>query len=297
VGYEITLGPPVEAAYRVLVVDDNDLDRMVLRKILQGSGHRVTEAADGQEGLGLISRQKFDLVLLDISMRDVDGFEFLSVVRASLSASDLPIIMVTGSDQAKDLIESFTLGANDYVTKPFEGSVLLARLHAHLAHKKVEEALKNAHVELEQANRRLKAEVVKRERAQHEAAQADRTKSEFLANMSHELRTPLAAIIGHSELLREEMEDEALDTYLPDLGIIESSSKHLLDLIDDILDLSKIEAGKMELEVGTFDLAAIVDDVMPVAQPLMLKKNNTLAVNCRADAGTMRTDVTKLRQV
>jgi signal transduction histidine kinase len=127
-------------------------------------------------------------------------------------------------------------------------------------------------------------------------AAANRTKSEFLANMSHELRTPLAAIIGHGEMMREEMEEEGHDNYLSDLEIIESSSRHLLELIDDILDLSKIEAGKVDLEACTFALSELVHEVTPVAQPLMAKKNNHLTVNCPADAGTMYTDVTKVRQ-
>jgi len=254
VGYQVRLGPSVETVYRVLIVDDDDLIRLTLRKILEAAGHRVTEAADGQEGLSLISRHEFDLVLLDIWMKGVGGFEFLRSVRASLTASDLPVIMVTGSVQSEDLIESFKLGANDYVTKPFDSSVLLARLHAHLTHKKVEEALKLAHVELEHTNAILKAEIVERERAQREAARADRTKSDFLANMSHELRTPLAAIIGHGEMMRQDMEEVGDENYLSDLEIIESSSRHLLELIDDILDLSKIEAGKMDIEVGSFTL-------------------------------------------
>jgi len=127
-------------------------------------------------------------------------------------------------------------------------------------------------------------------------AAANRTKSEFLANMSHELRTPLAAIIGHGEMMREEMEEEGDNNYLSDLEIIESSSRHLLELIDDILDLSKIEAGKVDIEAGTFALSELVHDLTPVAQLLMAKKKNRLTVNCPADAGTMRTDATKVRQ-
>ena len=296
-GYDLPPKPAVEAGSRILVVDDGDLDRLTLRRILEASGHQVTEAADGEEGLRLISQQDFDMVLLDISMRDVDGFAFLSRVRAVQSAADLPIIMVTGSTETGDLVESFKLGANDYVNKPFDRSILMARLEAHLALERVTVRLKAAHSELADSNRRLKAEIVERERAQQVAAQAARTKSEFLANMSHELRTPLAAIIGHGEILREDMEDEGHANYLADLDIVASSSRHLLDLIDGILDLTKIEAGKMDLEVGAFALSAIVDDVMPVARSLMHKRNNELAVNCPADAGTMRSDPTKVRQV
>jgi signal transduction histidine kinase len=130
-----------------------------------------------------------------------------------------------------------------------------------------------------------------------EAAQAaDRTKSQFLATMSHELRTPLNAIIGYSEMLEEMARDDGADDYLGDLQKITSAGKHLLALINDILDLSKIEAGKMELYLETFDLAALVKEVVATVQPLVQKNGNSLDVEAGDDLGGMHADVTRIRQ-
>ncbi|MDQ2800713.1 MAG: response regulator, partial [Armatimonadota bacterium] len=133
-------------------------------------------------------------------------------------------------------------------------------------------------------------------RAKDAAETASRTKSQFLANMSHELRTPMNAILGYSEMLQEEAEDQGLEDFTPDLQKIQSAGKHLLALINDILDLSKIEAGKMELYLEDFDIAGVVGDVAATVQPLIAKKNNSLIVHCPDDAGKMRADLTKVRQ-
>ena len=145
-------------------------------------------------------------------------------------------------------------------------------------------AIENARLfkELQEANRQLEV--------------ASQHKSQFLANMSHELRTPLNAIIGYSEMLQEEAEDLDADTFLPDLVRINAAGKHLLGLINDILDLSKIEAGRMDLFVESFDVAQMVRDVAAIVQPLVEKNGNTLIVTCPDDLGTIHADQTKLRQ-
>ena len=125
---------------------------------------------------------------------------------------------------------------------------------------------------------------------------ADRHKSEFLANMSHELRTPLNAIIGYSEMLQEDAADLGAEQLTDDLKKINAAGKHLLELINAVLDLSKIEAGKMELYLESFDVAALVRDIAAVIQPLAAKNANRLEVRCPDDVGTMRADLTKVRQ-
>jgi PAS domain S-box-containing protein len=133
-------------------------------------------------------------------------------------------------------------------------------------------------------------------RARDAAEDANRTKSQFLASMSHELRTPLAAVIGYAEILLEEARGADQGEFLPDLQQIHIQSKHLLSLINDLLDMSKIEAGKVQLFLETFDLAGVVRDVVTTVQPLLERNGNALDVQAPADMGTMHTDVTRLRQ-
>jgi len=145
-------------------------------------------------------------------------------------------------------------------------------------------AIENARLfeELQEANRALEM--------------ASQHKSQFLANMSHELRTPLNAIIGYSEMLQEEAEDAEDEAYLPDLQRINAAGKHLLGLINDILDLSKIEAGRMDLDLSTFEIGQMVKDVAAIVQPLVEKNGNALVVSCPDDVGEMHADQTKVRQ-
>ena len=134
-------------------------------------------------------------------------------------------------------------------------------------------------------------------RARREAEAADRAKSQFLANMSHELRTPLNAIIGYSEMMQEEAQDAGHDAYLPDLQKIYSSGKHLLGLINDILDLSKIEAGRMELYLETFELVPMLEEVGTTILPLIQRNENRLHMDVPADIGLARLDQVKVRQI
>ncbi len=157
---------------------------------------------------------------------------------------------------------------------------------------------------LDTARRELTGVNAELEHRQHElkmlmqAAQtANQAKSRFLANMSHELRTPMNAIIGYSEILAEEAEDLRQEALIPDLRKINSAGKHLLTLISDLLDLSKIEAGKMDLDLETFDIREIVKDVSVTMQPQIDKNFNKLLVDIPPRMGTMRADATKVRQM
>ena len=133
--------------------------------------------------------------------------------------------------------------------------------------------------------------------AKEAAEEASRAKSSFLANMSHELRTPLNAIIGYSEMLQEEAEERGVPEFGADLKKVHGAGRHLLSLINDILDLSKIESGKMELLLETFEVRSLLEDVESTIKPLVEKNHNTLEVVGATDAGAMHADVTRLRQV
>ncbi|MEO0868725.1 MAG: ATP-binding protein, partial [Cyanobacteria bacterium J06642_11] len=148
-----------------------------------------------------------------------------------------------------------------------------------------DEALRKA----DEARAKAEAERIKAEKA-------NKAKSDFLANMSHELRTPLNAIIGYSELLEEDAEDLGQPEFIPELRKIQGAGKHLLELIDGVLDLSKVEAGQMGLHLETFEIKPILEAVVTTIQPVVVKNNNRLHVQCSDTIGEIYADPTKLRQ-
>ena len=150
--------------------------------------------------------------------------------------------------------------------------------------------------ELKQRETELGEMVQRLAEARDAALRATETKSKFLANMSHELRTPLNAIIGYSEMMQEEAADLGQQALVPDLIKIHGAGKHLLNLINDILDLSKIEVGKMEVFIEEFDVATLLSEVVAVIEPLAARNQNRLSVDYAPDVGKMRSDQTKVRQ-
>src|ERR1700716_1144365 len=165
-------------------------------------------------------------------------------------------------------------------------------------------ALRGANEELKSRTGELEKEILHRKqtqeellKAKHVAEEASRAKSTFLANMSHELRTPLNAIIGYSEMLEEETRESGKSDNVQDLRKIQSAGKHLLSLINDVLDLSKIEAGKMGLHLENFEVAPLIDEMTTTLQPAAAKNGNTIHVHVANSLVGMSADVTKVRQI
>jgi signal transduction histidine kinase/DNA-binding NarL/FixJ family response regulator len=165
-------------------------------------------------------------------------------------------------------------------------------------------ALHHANDELQTRTLELEGEIVHRKEmskellnAKHAAEDANRAKSAFLANMSHELRTPLNAIIGYSEMLEEETHELGKVESVKDLQKIQKAGKHLLALINDVLDLSKIEAGRMGLHLETFEISPMIEEMVATLRPALSKNSNTIQVHLAEELGVMRADITKVRQI
>ncbi|MFZ2143707.1 MAG: ATP-binding protein [Xanthobacteraceae bacterium] len=436
---------------RLLVVDDNEDNRYTLTLQLEIEGYQnITVAEDGQGALDLLQKHEFDLLLLDVMMPKLDGYQVLESLKDQGRLHNLPVIMISALNEVASVVRCIELGAEDYLPKPFDPVLLRARIGASLEKKRlrdeahartrelsqsvkelsalgevsqainstldletvltsivakavqlsgseagtiytfdeslqefqlrathgmdeaviaairdrriaagktaigkaaaqrvplqVPDVLKQATLVLDvivragyrsmlvvpllRADQIVGALVVRRkvpgefpkstvellrtfadqsvlaiqnarlfretEEKSRELLKASQHKSQFLANMSHELRTPLNAIIGVSEMLREDAEAAKEDT--EPLDRVLGAGRHLLALINDILDLSKIEAGRMELHLDSFALAPLIEDVAKTIEPMAAKNSNRVSVNCDAAIGTMHADQMRLRQ-
>ncbi len=293
----------------ILAVDDEPVNHQALGNMLKLNNYRVRYALNGPEALAALAEKDHgvDLVVLDVMMPGMSGFEVCETIRQSRTLFELPILMLTARNQVKDFVRGLEVGANDYVAKPFEKGELLARVRTLLSLKRAVGTAIDRQRRLREEQRRafeLQAEKVKLEQQALSSAQAEevalaesRQKTDFLALMSHELRTPLNAIIGYSEMLAEDMEGAGFDSLLTDLQRIRGSADNLLALINNLLDLTKIEAGKMDVYLETFRLGLLFDEVVGTVQPIAAKNGNTLDIALGEGVETVLADVAKLRMV
>jgi signal transduction histidine kinase len=270
------------SAGHILVVDDDSADQTHLARLLRQENYVVAIASTGAQALELLGKQPFDLVLLDMVLPDMPGFQVLAQLKAGSVASTTSIWMISALDDTECMMRCVELGAEDQLIKPINSVLLKIRVSACLERKRLRD---QEHLYLRQ---------LQQEKAAAEAAR--RAKSAFLANMSHELRTPLSAIIGYSALLEEEAIEYGHSDLIPDLQKIHGAGQHLLTLINDILAWSKLEAGKMELNLEWVEVNTVIHEVMQTVQSLASHHCNRLIVDGAAAPVSIYVDPSKLRQ-
>jgi len=312
---------------RILIVDDYPENLLALEAILQVTGHRIVRAQSGREALKALLAQDFAVVLMDVAMPGLDGYETATLIRGRERSRLTPIIFLTANNKADaHVFKGYAVGAVDYLFKPFVPEVLLSKVNvfvelysAQALLKTQTAALMRSRSEMEQrvvertrdlnaANRALQAEIAERRRAEDEraalfereqaarvAAEAmNRMKDEFLGTLSHELRTPLNAILGWTHMLEVGKRDEA--TILRATRVIKNNAQAQTQLVADILDVSRIISGKMQLYIGAVDMREVIEKTLETLQPAADAKGISLETEWNG-VGSLLADQDRLQQV
>lgn len=274
IGATLNANPSMQPKF--LIVDDQRSFRIYVKTLLDEFNAEFSEAASGEEAINLIAAQKFDLVLLDINMPGISGLETCARIRNELGFNLLPIIIITSMDTKETVPLAFASGATDYVSKTLGQFELIPRVRAIMG---------RHHAEHEMYRARKEAEV------------ANQAKSNFLTSMSHELRTPLNAILGFGQLLESDPDNPLSPVQRESIEYICKAGWHLLALINEILDLSKIEAGRIDLSIRPENLGEIIDECISMIRPLAEKRDIRLVNRSLQETVLVKTDRTRLKQV
>ncbi len=249
--------------YNILIVDDLPKNIQVLGNVLNSQNYNVEFATSGKNALEFLIRQCFDLILLDIMMPEMNGYDTCQKIRELESCKDTPIIFLTAKTDKESLVKGFEMGGQDYITKPFDVNELLARVKTQLE-------LKSSKYELRQLNSRLEAKVKERtielehankklHSVNNELLELDREKAEFLKIISHEIRTPLNGLMGMLNLIKEDIRDKDVLQYF---DYIDISSYRLEKFAIQALLITELRTNKKILNIKEINIAAEIQNIL-----------------------------------
>ena len=286
----------------ILLVDDNPDDRARIHRMLRGHGrvYRIVECTGGVEALEILARgdARFDCVLLDQFMPDLDGEQVLRELRTRTGRIPVPVSVLTGHDDDASAARMLELGAEDYLLKDEITPHALARSIENVADKfEIRQQLEAQRAALDLRNERLESMRAELEARLAELTMATQARDRFVAMMSHEMRTPLNAILGYAELLELEIEGQINDVQRRNLDRIRVGSRHLLDLINDVLDLARADARKLELDLRPVDASAVIEEISALLENQATQVGLTLSHHVEASLPLVSADLQRLRQI
>jgi DNA-binding response OmpR family regulator/two-component sensor histidine kinase len=256
---------------KIVVIEDNATTRHIVKHILAKQGIHVIAAHDGEEGMEIIKRTMPDMVLTDLYMPGIDGFEVLRRLRKSRETRHIPCILLTGSREREDVIKGLASGANDYIVKPFDEEELLARVINLLTSKKLLDELRESNSKLNLLNEDLKEKNLALEKLYEE-------KERFYSILTHDLRAPLSNMIGFSDLIQDELPGKENNAVMEHLKAIKSSGERQLATIEDALEIFHFETGK-KLKKEDGDLAMVIHEAVQAIFHKAADKGIEITVN------------------
>ena len=277
---------PTEAT--IIVVEDEAGALVTLCGILEDAGYKVVGLERGADALEMIRKSPFNIIITDIRLPDAGGLEILELAKEI--NPDAAVIMMTGYASVETAVDAVNQGAYAYFVKPVNPDEIKTTIANALKQQRLSLQNKRLVDRLQRSNKLLFE-------ANEELSQATQAKSEFLSHMSHELRTPLNIIIGFSELMIDKAMGEINDKQKQCFSDILDSSQHLLNLTNDILDLSKIESGKIELKLENIALSKIIESLTRTMMPILTPMKQSLDVEIENDLPPVHADTAKLKQV
>jgi two-component system, sensor histidine kinase and response regulator len=259
----------------ILVVDDNPTNLAVLDYALSNAGYNVRIEVDGLNVLKQVRLSIPDLILLDIMLPDITGFEICQQLKADAVTASIPIIFMTALVDTVDIVKGFSLGAVDYITKPFQEEELLARVRTHLHLHQLSKTLEIKNQQLlkltHELENRVAARTVELQKALAAEKELNQLKSRFITMVSHEFRTPLAIISSSSGILQQFSDRLSEDRKKEHLEIIQNTIIHITQMLDDILMINSGDTEKFELQLDTVDIITfcrqIIEGITDSTQP------------------------------
>ncbi len=295
-----------EQALRILIVDDDAVDRMTIRRLLKGTSLKIAgveEVSYGQEAIAALHDHNFDCAFLDYRLPDLDGLELIQKLRANNVM--VPLIVLTGQGNEETAVQFMKAGASDYVVKARINADLIGQcIRSALRIYWAEEAVRRAQQQLQltntlllQQNQAVEEHRKQIQRQNVEVSRASRQKSEFLATMSHELRTPLNAIIGFSQLLMRRRSQTWTHQQEEMVDRIYSNAHNLLGLLNEILDFSKLDARRLELQPEPMNLVTLTEDTVAELRSLATQKGLALTLDLQLEKPIITNDPGRVRQI
>lgn len=274
--------PPSDIKGNILIVDDTPNNLRLLSSMLARQGYEVRSAISGSVALMAVRTVPLDLILLDINMPKMNGYEVCERLKADPETREIPVIFLSALGEPLDKVQAFQVGGVDYITKPFQVEEVLARVENHLT-------LRRVQIELQRA----KAEAL---RALAQEQELNRLKTEFVSMISHDFRTPLTSIQGFAELVHyggEAVTEEMRDRYF---GKIDAAVEHMLYLLDEVLLIGSIEAGKTQCQLAIVEIEKFCRDICEALE-LSDEKQHPIYFSSDQCCNTIEVDQVLLRRI